>query len=87
MDDNGNPKKQRIVYAIVEKPGLKKAVWIKLGVAYVNQDQSINVYLDALPYGGKLQIREEELKPRQAGGEARAPSSLPSTFDVGGSIQ
>ena len=84
-ENNGTTKKQRNVYAIIEKPGMKKAFWMKLGVAYVNQDQSINVYLDAMPYGGKLQIREEEVKPRHAGNETRAPA-LP-TFDMGGSIQ
>lgn len=87
MDDNGTTKKQRNVYAIVEKPGLKKALWVKLGIAHVNHDQSINVYLDALPMGGKLQIREEEVRPRHTGGETRAPAAMPAAFDLGGSIQ
>jgi hypothetical protein len=85
MDDNGTTKKQRVVYAIIEKPHLKKAAWMKLGIAHVNQDQSINVYLDALPMGGKLQIREEEVKPRYNRDETRAPSQ--ATFDVGETIQ
>ena len=87
MDDNGTTKKQRNVYAIVEKPGLKKALWVKLGIAHVNHDQSINVYLDALPMGGKLQIREEEVRPRHTGGETRASAPMPSAFDLCGSIQ
>jgi hypothetical protein len=87
MDDNGTTKKQRNVYAIVEKPGLKKAFWVKLGIAHVNHDQSINVYLDALPMGGKLQIREEEVRPRHTNGETRAPAAMPAAFDLGGSIQ
>ena len=86
MDDNGTTKKQRVVYAIIEKPHLKKAVWMKLGIAHVNQDQSINVYLDALPMGGKLQIREEEVKPRYTSNEKREPATQ-SAFDMNETIQ
>ena len=86
MDDNGTTKKQRVVYAIIEKPHLKKAVWMKLGIAHVNQDHSINIYLDATPMGGKLQIREEEVRPRFSRRRARAHRREP-TFDMGGTIQ
>jgi len=34
-----------------------KAFWIRVGSAWVNQDGSINVTLDALPVDGKLSIR------------------------------
>jgi hypothetical protein len=87
MDDKSSGKKKRVVYQIIEKPGREKAVWMKLGVAYVNQDQSINVYLDAIPYAGKLQIREEELRPHTVGHEERKPPMLQSSFDAGGTIQ
>ncbi|HWE27060.1 MAG TPA: hypothetical protein VHB97_03615 [Polyangia bacterium] len=88
MDDKSTGKKQRIVYQIIEKPGREKAVWMKLGVAYVNQDQSINVYLDAIPYGGKLQIREEDVRPRQANSDERAPATRHGSFELdGGTIQ
>jgi hypothetical protein len=86
MDDNSTTKKQRVVYAIIEKPHLKKAVWMKLGIAHVNQDHSINVYLDALPMGGKLQIREEDVKPRY-GGDTRAPAASQPSFEMDGTIQ
>jgi hypothetical protein len=36
----------------------KTTVWIRVGKAAVNQDGSINVYLDALPLDGTLHIRE-----------------------------
>jgi hypothetical protein len=39
-----------------EKDG--KTYWTRLGVAFANRDGSTNVYLDALPANGKLQIRE-----------------------------
>ena len=76
--------RQRTVYQIIEKPGREKAVWMRLGVAFVNQDQSINVYLDAIPYERKLQIREEDVRPRQSGTESRRPSEPEAALDFGG---
>ncbi len=90
MDENKpTEKKYRYVYCITEKPGLKKAIWTKLGIAMVNQDQSINLYLDAVPLSGKLQIRERDDDGRRWSNRDQhepAPSSPPS-FDFGGSIQ
>jgi hypothetical protein len=76
--------RQRTVYQIIEKPGRDKAVWMRLGVAFVNQDQSINVYLDAIPYERKLQIREEDVRPRQADNDQRRPSQPEPALDFGG---
>ena len=88
MDDKqSSGKKQHYVYQIIEKPGREKAVWMRLGVAFINQDQSINVYLDAIPYERKLQIREEDVKPRQPSNEPRRPAAPEPAFDFGGSIQ
>jgi hypothetical protein len=79
-------KTRRAVYVITEKPGLKKAIWTKIGVAWLNRDQSWNVMLDALPLSGKLNIREETERPsRYANNEAGVPAQQP--FDLGGSIQ
>ena len=87
MDDKSSGKKQRTVYQIIEKAGREKPIWMRLGVAYVNQDQSINVYLDAIPYERKLQIREEEVRPRQNSEDKREPATLQPSFDLGRSIQ
>ena len=35
----------------------EKSFWIKLGVAFVNKDGSLNVRLDGLPVNGSLHIR------------------------------
>jgi len=35
-----------------------KTYWLKIGSAFTNRDGSFNVYLDAYPANGKLQIRE-----------------------------
>ncbi len=52
------PKHTRFeVFTVVERNG--KAFWSKLGRGYLNADKWINVFLDALPTNGKLQIRAE----------------------------
>lgn len=50
--------KPMFVYTIVEKTGMEKPAWVKIGIAFTNKDHSINVRLDALPLNGKLHIRE-----------------------------
>jgi hypothetical protein len=89
MDDNkqSSGRKQHTVYQIIEKPGREKPVWMRLGIAHINRDHSINVYLDAIPYERKLQIREEEVKPRQPSPEPRRAPAEPTALDFGGSIQ
>jgi hypothetical protein len=52
------------VYTIVDKPGGDRSFWTRVGAAWINRDQSINVQLDALPVNGKLQIREAVDRPR-----------------------
>ncbi|MDB4958170.1 MAG: hypothetical protein JWO36_5739 [Myxococcales bacterium] len=32
--------------------------WMRVGTAFENRDGSLNLYLDALPLTGKLQVRE-----------------------------
>ncbi len=53
------------VFLITEQTGLGdapiKSVWTKIGVAFVNKDQSLNVRLDAFPMDGKLHIRERRV--------------------------
>ena len=44
------------VYAIVKNG--EKAFWQKIGRAHVNKDGSWNVYLNALPLNGELNIRD-----------------------------
>ncbi|OGQ84632.1 MAG: hypothetical protein A2289_09660 [Deltaproteobacteria bacterium RIFOXYA12_FULL_58_15] len=61
---NGNVK---AVYTIREDAKSDKSCWTKIGVAFVNRDDSINVQLDALPLDGKLHIREFSERPEQNG--------------------
>lgn len=56
MDSNN--RRRWNVYSIRQRPGLEKPYWFKLGVAFINGDGSVNLYLDAMPLDGKLQMRE-----------------------------
>jgi len=47
----------KIVYAIVERG--PKRYWLRIGMALVNRDGSLNVKLDAVPLTGLLQIRDQ----------------------------
>jgi hypothetical protein len=51
--------------------------WMRVGSAYVNKDDSINVYLDAMPKTFELQLREltEEDFQRSAAHRERAQSA------------
>ena len=47
-----------------------KTHWMRVGSAFINSDGSTNVYLDAYPANGKLQIRDlddrDHKKPESA---------------------
>ena len=64
--------KRLVVYTIIEKPGSDKSFWAKIGSAWINRDQSINIQLDALPVNGKLHVREPSERPE--GANRSAPS-------------
>jgi len=55
----------KVVYAVIER-GPKKH-WLRIGLAFVNRDGSINVRLDAVPLTGQLHIRDPN---RSEGGES-----------------
>jgi hypothetical protein len=48
--------KMKIVYVITQRNG--KSYWNRIGVAFVNNDGSLNVKLEAVPVSGELQIRD-----------------------------
>ena len=54
---SGNAKTKRVAYTIIER-GEGKSFWLRVGTAFENRDGSLNVYLDAIPVNGRLQIRE-----------------------------
>ena len=72
----------KVICPIERKDG--GTYWMRLGNGHTNKDNSINLYLDAMPVNGKLQLRElteEELREREqkrstyaSRGESAAPS-------------
>ena len=65
-------KRPQAVYAVVAK-NEGKDVWLRVGSAFENRDGSTTVLLDALPLGGRLQIREYQPREAMAPREATAP--------------
>jgi len=61
----------KVISPIEKKDG--GTFWMRVGTAYVNKDDSINVYLDAMPKNFQLQLREltEEDFQRKTSFEAR----------------
>ena len=50
---------KKSVYTIVNADTLKRPLFRRIGVAFVNSDQSLSVLLDAFPLNGRLHIRDE----------------------------
>ncbi|MBS2024891.1 MAG: hypothetical protein JST92_21040 [Deltaproteobacteria bacterium] len=66
-------RKPMMALQVIEKEGKEgqeRTYWNRIGSAFMNKDGSINVYLDALPLGGKIQIREDDRAERKAGHES-----------------
>ena len=68
-------KKPWIAYNIVDKPGLRSRIWSRIGMAWLNRDGSINVVLDSIPLGGRIQLREDD-RDRRAEQRAAGPLSI-----------
>ena len=66
------PGKRYSVFSIrsTKKHG---TIWVRAGVAFVNADDSMNLYLDVLPLEGQLHVRET--------GEKRSTTDLPARSD------
>lgn len=50
-------KNRKDVYTIIKREG-KDNFWLKIGVAFVNEDGSLNIILNALPLNGELHVRD-----------------------------
>ncbi len=67
LPGSGAKRMMKVLCPIEKEGGEKKTYWIRVGTAFWNRDQSINLYLDVLPRNGRLQVREldeDELKER-----------------------
>jgi len=72
-------EKMKDVFTI--RPGREgdKGRWVRIGIGFVNGDQSINVKLDATPINGELHIRDYRPRPWQQGAESRPGFAAPAT--------
>lgn len=59
-----NCENMKEVYQITEREG-KKAIWTRIGSAFVNKDNSLNVLLNCVPIDGKIHIREKTYKGKE----------------------
>jgi hypothetical protein len=51
----------KVAYTVVNRSG--KKLWLRIGTAFTNRDESINLYLDAYPTNGMIQIRPLNSSP------------------------
>lgn len=70
-----DPSKMKAVYTIIENEKLEKPFFCRIGTAFVNRDDSLNVFLDALPVNGRLHVREIERRV-EAGSDEEANSAV-----------
>jgi hypothetical protein len=56
--------RMKIAYVITQRKD--KSFWNRVGVAFVNNDGSINVKLEAVPVSGEIQIRDYQPKDELA---------------------
>lgn len=55
------------VYTITERDGDDKDRWTRIGIGFLNRDNSINVVLDAIPVNGRIHIRDRQIKQKRKG--------------------
>lgn len=59
-DPTGRPERTRqAVYTIIERENSDRSYWLRVGTAFFNRDNSLTVYLNALPTNNRLHIRDE----------------------------
>jgi hypothetical protein len=54
---------RRTLYAVIEREGLKKGIWARIGAAFQNRDGSWNLKFDLLPTqpGTTIQMRIDQI--------------------------
>ena len=57
---------RKAVYQIISQGPDKKAIWKRIGIAFVNRDLSLNIKLDSIPPNGELHVRDFAKKEESA---------------------
>lgn len=58
-----NKRTYKHVFMVDKSEDGGRSFWTKIGVAFVNRDNSLTVELNAIPLSGRLQIRDP--RPRE----------------------
>jgi hypothetical protein len=56
--DGPSKRPHKEVFTVVNRDGLRKPIWLRVGVGFQNQDNSFTIWLDAQPVNGKLVMRD-----------------------------
>ncbi len=75
-------KRFNVVSPVERKDG--KTFWVRIGVGYANRDNSINMYLDALPVNQRLQLRIADDDEKLASDGSRRPPGLRASSQADG---
>ncbi len=72
-EEGGQRTTWKAVYTIADRGNGRKH-WLRIGVAFVNRDGSLNVRLDAVPVSGQLHIRDASPRDNLGGREVEERS-------------
>ena len=71
--------KVKVVWMVTERG--EKSYWTRIGIGSVNRDGSLSLTLEALPLGGKIQVRDytpRDDAPEAPDGRRARPGSDPA---------
>jgi hypothetical protein len=75
-------ERMKSVFTIVEaKEGAQKR-WVRIGIGFVNRDDSINVRLDAVPVNGRIHIRDYQRLEREGANIGALADAPPHRAEV-----
>lgn len=73
---------KRLTVFTIRNTERRGTIWTRIGTAFVNKDESLNIYLDALPIDGMLHCREAAADRGQGAG-AQEPVGEPPARNGG----
>lgn len=73
-------RKKYAVFTIKERGVGQKAIFVRIGIAFINRDGSYNIHLDASPLDGKLHMREWREEDRPAAPAANGHAAQAEAF-------
>ena len=69
--------KIKAVFTLVPSEKLARPLYRRIGTAFVNADDTLNVVLDALPVSGRLHIRDIEMSTEVQTTPIETPCKVP----------